>query len=270
MNTHSRILIIIIALLVGGAGYGIYRYLSVNSLQVEKSRCLIYGVYEKKISEAAREENTGFFSIDPKTKSIREVGNLHKDKEYQGIERDPVSGQIYTNTSNNGVLQILDPISGNLREVGSIPFIKINSFAYHPKDGSLWAWPEEEGIIKINPESADATMQFESKLEIESMAWNDEGNLLYGASEESSDLYSYDPALNTLKQVSDNILEHTSGMTTVTGGLLLGATFDDDSHILTLYLYDPAAKTITSSLDLETSYSSVEGITWPIECGIPF
>lgn len=269
MGNKRGLIIAFLGVLIA-SGCGIFIYSNSVRNTPNTSACLIYGVFEKKITGAAREANSGFFSFDPKTNSIQQIGSLQMGQEYQGIERDLVSGDIVTNTSNDGLLQVLSIPKGTLKKRGSIPFIKISSFAYHRTEQSLWGWAEEQGIVRIDPQSADAVLYMPSGLEVGAIAWDDTGTKLYAAHEESRELSAYDPKQKKLEMIAGNIPENTSGMATVENGLLLGAAFDEDEKHMTIYLYDPAKKETLRSIEVDTEFDDISGITWPIECGIPF
>ncbi len=265
----SKIKIAVIFILLTTVIAAGYYLLFISKNNNRQTACKIYGFYAAEISNQAREEKTGFFSIDPKTFVIERIGPLHKDKEYQGIEYIPSSKLFYTNTSNDGLLQSVDPLSGAIKRIGNIPYIKISSFAYRANDDSLWAWAEEQGAVKINQQTADGSLQIRSNKEVGAMAWDEAGKNLYVAIEESKQMYVFGEN-DEPKLVSKNIPENTTGLTTLKGGLLLGGALDEDESRFTIYTYDPSADKIIFSKTINTDFNDISSVTWPLECVIPF
>lgn len=262
--------LLFIVFVIGALGVFIWYWNYYQNGDPVKPQCLIYAVFGRNLTNSARDENSIFVSIDPESKKVKQIGPLHKNQEYQGIDIDPQTGLLYTNTTNDGVLYILDPSNGNLMKSSKIPYIKSNSLAFHPKDGSLWAWPENRGIIKIDVHSGEAVMRYESKKETGALAWNSDGSRLYIADEESQLLYMYDPSGEAVSEFANNLIYETTGLATLSDNLLLGGSLNDEEDLLTLFTYDLQVKRVVSTIEIQSTEHGLEGLTWPIACGRPF
>jgi hypothetical protein len=87
--------------------------------------------------------------------------------------------------------------------VGRTGFDELSGLSFRPSDATLWSWSEGDGLIRIDTATAAASLAFPSRQDIESLAWSDDGSLLYLASR--TNLWVYDPATNTLAQITSDL-----------------------------------------------------------------
>lgn len=162
--------------------------------------CQLYGVQDNGLN------NSEFFTFQ-QTGETNTFGNqLGYDIESLAIH--PVQHWLYGTSSSDvdadkdqGYLYRIDAITGELYPVGDIKnetmdFDDVDSLSFNHADNTFWGWAKGYGLIRINPLTAYATLEFESRTSIEGLAWDISGNLLYGT--QGTTLWVYDKSNNTI------------------------------------------------------------------------
>ena len=164
----------------------------------------IYGVVDAN-------SNSRFFSVDsfmPHT--LTGLGGVHSGYNFEGIEIDPLNGDIYatTATSNRhgqkGMIYKVDGLTGALTPAVSTGFKDVEGLAFRPSDGALWAWVDGKGLILMDVTLPfPATLVVPSQRKFEALAWNNAGDKLYLA--EKNKLWTWDPSTLAFSLVASNL-----------------------------------------------------------------
>lgn len=119
-------------------------------------------------------------------------GPLLLNHDIEALDTHPETKVIYAasgdNTPQKGYLYTVDECNGdNLALVGNIvdkntgrDYKEVDALSFNPIDGTLWGWSQNDGLLKIDPNNAQATLVLASKGEIEDLTWDTTGTKLYG------------------------------------------------------------------------------------------
>jgi hypothetical protein len=91
-----------------------------------------------------------------------------------------------------GYLYTVDMITGDLTEVGDIievdgiDYQEIDGISFNPVYGTLWGWTPEAGLITIDPDTAQSTVELAATGEYEDLTWDNAGEILYAVQNDST------------------------------------------------------------------------------------
>lgn len=240
--------------------------------------CKLYGVTDtlgSKTGIIIIDKDTGFTTI------LREFSG----GDFENLDIDPRTNYIYIATDQSteasgrpyGQLVMVDGATGELTEtIGVSPGVNgIVALSFRPTDGTLWAWSkeDEEGLIKMVVDkeyviSSTPVNLSNNDLEIEGLAWNKAGTILYAS--DGDKLYKYEPSTNPNKLlvVTGNmgLPGDAEGLDMREDGNLYVGVHEDDN----IYTYDPIAKNeiVADRLTLNgiSLEWDIEGLAWPEGC----
>ena len=156
--------------------------------------CQLYGVQDNGLN------NSEFFTLQTNGETNTFANQPGHDIESLAIH--PIEHWLYGISSGDvdagqekGYLYRIDAMNGELYPVGDVKnetldFDEVDSLSFNHADNSLWGWAKGYGLIKINPLTAQATLELPSLIQIEGLTWDINGNLLYGA--QGTTLWVYD------------------------------------------------------------------------------
>jgi len=223
------------------------------------------------------DSNSQFLTVAPKSKIAVELGPKYYTFDIEGMAIHPTTGLLYA-TSGKGKQNIFDgylyrvnPETGGVTIIGDTGFSEISSLAFRP-DGTLWSWARKGskdkskpiGLIQIDPTTAQSQLIFASPVDIEGLAWDSEGKVLYGT--EQTRLWAFDG--KELHQQCSNFSSEVESLETSVNGMLLFGTNEHKGN--SIHLYDPAiCEEITGDSFTTPSISGIfdiESLAWPLEC----
>jgi hypothetical protein len=223
------------------------------------------------------DSDSQFLTVAPTSKIAIKLGPEYYTFDMEGMAIHPTNGLLYA-TSGGGKQNIFDGYlyrvnseTGGVTIMGDTGFSEISSLAFRP-DGTLWSWSRKgskdkskpAGLIQIDPTTAQSQLIFASPVDIEGLAWDSEGKVLYGT--EQTRLWAFD-GKELHKQCSNLSSEIEALETSVNGMLLLGTNEYNGSAI---HLYDPAIceEVIGDSFAIPsvTGNFDIESIAWSLEC----
>lgn len=221
--------------------------------------CLAYGVQDTGYRDSQ------LFTLDPGSAVTANLGPLYLGWDVEGLDIDPTTGVIYaaTGPSNafhqRGHLFKVDGTDGSFFHVGATGQRAITALAFRPTDGTLWGWGVDKGLVTINKASGAATLIKKNDKDVEGMAWNNTGTLLYLAEERT--LYVYNPANGKITKVANKLPGYIEALGMRPDGLLiLGA-----HGKTTLFAYNPLTKKVITAENITgLPYNDIEGISWPV------
>ena len=226
--------------------------------------CLVYAVHDQ------GRRDTQFFTINSAQNfQVKLLGTMHYEQDIEALDMHPLNNKLFAaagdDGQNPGHLYQVNTKTGVLSKVGNgTGFNEINGLSFKP-DGSLWAWAEGEGLIKIDIQTGQGQLVQAYTGPIEDISWDNEGLILYGV--EHNRLLSYNSQTLQLTTLTCSLPGgEVEALEMLPDGRLLFGIHDDKSvslHALeleTCQLVGTSIKTQVNGMIL----NDVEGIAWPV------
>jgi len=171
---------------------------------------LIYGVHDGGLNDSQ------FFRIDDDFE-VKALGSTYYGYDIEGLDMHPETGVIYATSGDDseiistddsdddveveedfesGTIYTFDKYENTLTYICRTGLGNLSAIAFHPRDNSLWAWAKDEGLFTININQikddvcAKTAKYLNSSAEVEAIAWDSQGKILYGTSKNGK-LYQY-------------------------------------------------------------------------------
>ena len=235
----------------------------------EPQTCLVYGVHDGGLN------NSQFFTISPIPENVFEIkalGAVHSGYDLEGLAIHPQTGILYASSGDDtatglehGYLYQVNKDNGTLTPVCSLGLGEVSAISFHPKNYILWVWADGEGLYTIDIDNINnnvcaKTERLVSKAKVEGMAWDNEGNILYGA--EGTALFRYFYDTGTTNQACNHFPSQVEALSILADGTLLFAL--DEASDTSIYLFDIDNCSVKNSVSLpvDTPYTDIEGLTW--------
>jgi hypothetical protein len=137
----------------------------------------VYAVNDALISDSQ------ILRIDPRNGyKIEQLGPTHYGYDIEGLDVS-ATGEIYGSAGDQGekpgYIYKIDPVNGDITEVGPTGYAEVDGLSFNPADGSLWGSVQDAGLIKIDLSSGKATLVYPHAGEMEDLTWNNDGSILY-------------------------------------------------------------------------------------------
>ena len=222
--------------------------------------CRLYAVHDEGVNDSQ------LITINPNTLEVRAFGAELPGYDIEALDIHPETNELYAASSdksnNPGHLYQVDTQTGALTDLGSTGFKDIEALTFH-KEGSLWAWAKGDGLILI--EDGQGTLIVPSKVKIEGLTWNSDGNLLYVA--QGTNLWVYD---GERLEKACHLPRQTEALEMLSDNrLLIGV--HAHKNILNFNVIDLATCDLVPGVGIPTDYDDVEGIAWPAKaCAVEF
>ena len=230
------------------------------------TNCLVYGVQDQKSNDFSQ-----IFTVDPYNGNlVTPVGAPLNGWDIEGLEIDPITGILYAVSGNDnthgfdGHFYTVDAVSGVLGLVGSTGYDDVVSLAFNPISNVLYAWGDDDGLMTINLSTGAGTIVYASPLDMDGMAWSNDGTILYCATDDM-ELFEFDPLTSTLTLVDNNLPGSVESLEMRPDDLLM---FGVHLSSTTMYVYDPQSNQVLSAHNISTPYDDIESIVWPDWCDI--
>jgi Leucine-rich repeat (LRR) protein len=219
---------------------------------------LIYGVHDEGLNDSQ------FFRIDDDFE-VKALGSTYSGYDIEGLDMHPETGVLYATSGDNseiissddfenGAIYTFDKYDGTLTHICRTGLGDLSAIAFHPRDDSFWGWAKGEGLFTINLNQikdgvcAKTAKYLNSSAEVEAIAWDSQGDKLYGTSKNGK-LYQY-----------------KNGVVTETCHIYLGAEALDtvvlDGEEFLLYAAN-GRNTSIRLFDVETC-SKIKDVTLPV------
>jgi len=203
------------------------------------------------------------------------VLNYYPGHDLEALDAHPQKWEVYAasgdNTDKAGYLYRVNPQTGELSEIGPTGFKEIEGLSFRA-DETLWAWAKGEGLIQVNPQTAESQLILPSEVEIEALTWKDE-KVLYLA--QGTDLWKYDG--QQLKQACD-ISKYTQGksieaLEMMPNEFTLLVGLHGKRNLLQLNVMSLEPCFISKSQEMVSEHNDIEGIAYtkviPLSLGKP-
>lgn len=227
----------------------------------QSTECLLYAVHDNNRMDSQ------FFTVNPNQDfTVDLLGQLHLRQDIEALDIHPTTSHIFAATGddgeNPGHLYQVNSQTGNLLHIGATSFNEINGLSFHP-DGTLWGWAENDGLIKIDTNTGNATLQLPYSGAVEDITWNNQGSMLYVVI--NSKLLAYDgQVVNELNCTLPG--GEIEALEMLPDGQLLFGIHND--HTLSIHALDIDSCELTGvAIDTKVDgmrLNDVEGIAWPI------
>ncbi|RKZ73486.1 MAG: hypothetical protein DRR19_30955, partial [Candidatus Parabeggiatoa sp. nov. 1] len=168
-----------------------------------------------------------------------------------------------------GYLYQVNPITGELREIGPTGFAKIEGLSFKA-DGTLWAWATGDGLIKVDIQTGKGQLIFPSEIKMEALTWTDD-EILYLA--QGTDLWTYDG--QGLERTCDlshyTARKHIDALEIVGNSLLVG--MHEQPSLLELNALNLKTCFLLMPSEISTEHNEITGIAYakgsPLMLGKP-
>lgn len=253
--------------------------------------CVMYALHDE------GQYDSQLVEIDPFASSgigaIRPLGPLYPGLDIEGLAVLPTNGKLYGTSGSDqkkidgvpipdGALYEFDRITGLINYIGLTGYSEVSGLALRPTDNTLWGWARggnrrqksQAGPITINPDTGVGTLIKEFTFhepDIQSIAWSNDGQKLYGATptDEGSDLWAYDYNTQELELICPNTVPaEIEAMEMQPDDLLILGTHSN--HDIGMVAYDPIKCEVVATRTFKDvpEYYDIESIEWPaVECG---
>jgi hypothetical protein len=180
----------------------IWRYftLFIFITMMNPAHSFLYLIHDEALNDSV------LFTIDSPYDMV--TVNYYPGHDLEALAAHPQKWELYAASGDNsnkaGYLYKVNPQNGELTEIGNTGFKEIEGLSFRA-DGTLWAWSKGDGLIKVNPQTAESELILPSKVEIEALTWKDE-KVLYLA--QGTDFWKYD---GKDLELACDISKHTKG-----------------------------------------------------------
>ena len=226
-----------------------------NLHDIFSSECsTVYAIHDQDQSD------TQLFTYDLNHAHLGALGPLYLGYDLEGLDIHPYSHELYASSGKVGSrLYQVDGYSGNLTPIGDIGFHHVNALSFHP-NGELWGW-SNQGLIQIDINTGTGKLVLAKKLNIQAIAWNNAGTLLYGTAYDGShsSLWVYDGL--SLSIACDKLPGEVEGLEMHPDNRLMFGLHDDKA--LSFHVFDVNQCQVVVDTQITTPYNDIEAIAWP-------
>jgi hypothetical protein len=228
--------------------------------------CLVYGMQDEGT------DDTQPVIYNTVTRTASALGPELDGYNMESVEIHPTTRVVYgvaRGGANAGRLLTLDGATGAITVIGNTGSFEISSLAFRKTDNTLWSWEKTTGrLVRINITTGALTQVYvnSGRNDVESLAWNNAGTLLYFTEEDDAALYSYNPSNNAIATVVSALPVFVEGMDTLANNNLI-MTRGEGSGTLEIFEYNPVSKVTVQSILIGTTWDDLEGVAYPDTCG---
>ena len=151
---------------------------------MNSAHSFLYVIHDEELNDSV------LFTIDSPYST--KVLNNYPSLDLETIDSHPEKWELYAasgdDTEKAGYLYQVNPQNGDLTEIGSTGFREIEGLSFK-KDGTLWGWAKGDGLIKVNPQTAESELVLPSDIEMEALTWDNDKTLYLAQGKE---LWKYD------------------------------------------------------------------------------
>ena len=216
----------------------------------------VYAIHDQNVSD------TQLFTYALDSGVIQPLGPLYPGYDLEGLDIHPYTHQLYASSGKKrSRLYHVDGDRGDLNLIGDIGFKHVNALSFHP-DGSLWGWARE-GLIQINIETGQGKLMYAENKNIEGLAWNQDGTLLYGTlydkPRRQSTLWVYDG--QSLTKSCENLPGEVESLEMRPDGTFVFGVHEQED--MNFHVYDVKTCQVLAEAPISTTYDDIEAIAWP-------
>ncbi len=222
---------------------------------MNSAHSFLYVIHDEALNDSM------LFTIDSPYST--KVLNNYPGLDLEAIDSHPERWELYAasgdDTEKAGYLYQVNPQNGDLTEIGSTGFREIEGLSFK-KDGTLWGWAKGDGLIKVNPQTAESELVLPSDIEMEALTWDNDKTLYLAQGKE---LWKYD---GQDLEFACNISKHTNGKNIEALEMLPNNTLLVGLHgkrkILQLNVLVFDSCIILKNSDIISEHNDIEGIAY--------
>ncbi len=239
-----------------------------------KPACKIYAIHDEGRAD------TYFLAMTPLTGKVERLGPAYKGADIEGMDISP-DGRLLAvaGHSNRSDLYEVNSLTGDIQEIGQIkdaagnPFKNVVSLSFR-HDGTLWGVARDggnRGIIKINPNTAVATLEHAGGQKAGGVAWSLDGLELWMVEDkklyvwmeggEIIEKHTFPKSAEGLEFRPDGKLMvgvHSSGEM-----IIYAVDISDGSYVK----QDSFDGTVKDDQGRDMAINDIEAMAWPVSCG---
>ncbi|HEW98906.1 MAG: hypothetical protein DRR16_23780 [Candidatus Parabeggiatoa sp. nov. 3] len=232
-----------------------YLVLFILITMMNPAHSFLYVIHDEALNDSVLFTSDGSYYVG--------ILNYYPGHDLEALDAHPQKWEVYAasgdNTDKAGYLYQVNPQTGELSEIGPTGFKEIEGLSFRA-DETLWAWAKGEGLIQVNPQTAESKLILPSEVEIEALTWKDE-KVLYLA--QGTELWKYDG--QQLKQACD-ISKYTQGKSIEALEMMPNNTLVVGLHgkrnLLQLNVMSLDPCFISKSQEIASEYNDIEGIAY--------
>ncbi|RKZ45542.1 MAG: hypothetical protein DRR00_26415 [Candidatus Parabeggiatoa sp. nov. 3] len=232
-----------------------YLVLFILITMMNPAHSFLYVIHDEALNDSVLFTSDGSYYVG--------ILNYYPGHDLEALDAHPQKWEVYAasgdNTDKAGYLYQVNPQTGELSEIGPTGFKEIEGLSFRA-DETLWAWAKGEGLIQVNPQTAESKLILPSEVEIEALTWKDE-KVLYLA--QGTELWKYDG--QQLKQACD-ISKYTQGKSIEALEMIPNNTLVVGLHgkrnLLQLNVMSLDPCFISKSQEIASEYNDIEGIAY--------
>ncbi|MEK8019340.1 MAG: hypothetical protein VSS75_020910 [Candidatus Parabeggiatoa sp.] len=252
-----------------GLGYVDIKTFFINVI-ANNAECHLYAVHDEGRNHSL------FFTIDVLNNfDVKLLGTMYHEHDIESLAIHPTTNQLFAAAGKDGLdpgyLYTVNANTGAISPIGDTGFRDINGLSFKPDEGTLWGWAKGEGLIQIDPATAQGTLQAHYNGAIEDITWNNAGSILYAVRDNR--FLAYDTHTVTVLNctVQGGEIEAIEMMPSQADNELLFSMHNDNSltiRSLNVDSCEQAQVTISTALE-NINLNDVEGIALPKAACIP-
>jgi hypothetical protein len=261
MNRYLSLIVLIEALVMGFIG---------SNAWADSNVCnFVYGVHDEGLNDSH------LFKVNPITLVFEELGSPCMNCDIESLDISPEPNILYgaagDDTPNPGQIYKIDMVTGARDMIGSPSGYEIDGISFNPVTGELFGWAQDEGLLRIDPDTGNITVTSASSGEVEDLTWGNDGKTIYfilndypsGADPDASTDHSVGQQLMSYK---DNRLEHVCGIESeiealevLQDGRLLVGYHNKGEQLVKVVNVETCEVSFEDSIS-ESPYTDIEGL----------
>jgi hypothetical protein len=185
---------------------------------------------------------------------------LYLNHDLEGLDIHPQTNKLYASSgTKDSRLYQVDGYTGSLALIDEIGFHHVNALSFRP-NGELWGW-STKGLLQINVDTGKGTLVYPQQLDVQSVAWNNAGTLLYAAAYNNVDttLWVYDG--QNLSIACEQLPGEIESLEMHPNNRLLFGLHEDG--VLSFHVFDANQCQVDLEARITTPYNDIEAIAWP-------
>ncbi|MDY6992370.1 MAG: hypothetical protein SVR94_07160 [Pseudomonadota bacterium] len=254
-----------------------------------QAACQLYGVHDQGLNNSQL-----FVASAPDYTNTQALGALYAEYDIEALDIHPLTDALYAasgdDTPQKGYLYQIDKTTGvilstvDIRATDGSDLTEIDGLSFHPQTGELWAWAQNQGLLRVQPNTGVAELVVAYDGEIEDLTWDASGDTLYGVQNKHNTtdvdsqadvggvlLWQYTPATGTVTTLCDEFLAtvpEIEALEALTADELMFGLHNQKQ--LLIGSFDPITCQVNDIKTVDTPYDDVEGLAWPLAaCTVP-
>ncbi|BAP57480.1 hypothetical protein THII_3183 [Thioploca ingrica] len=231
----------------------------------QSQTCLVYALNDGGLND------TQFFTINPDENfKVSPLGNPYPGHDIEDLDIHPQTQELYAASGDNpdvgyekGYIYRVNKDNGELTPICGTGLGEVSAMSFHPTEKKLWVWADGKGLFVIDLDQIVNGICHRTKIlshpaKVESITWDNEGKIIYGAA--GTALYKYFYDTGKVEKACDSFPSEVEALDMLADGSLLFALHQ--ARDTRIHSFDITTCSVLDTVPIETPYSDIEGITW--------